>query len=188
MKLSEIKILFLGDSITEGFNTKQFLPELNIRNESVSGDSTVETFSRICSQWFEPQPDLIFLCIGTKDIARGKTDLFIVQRIDSILNKIISLSPHSKLILTSLFPTYNDAERPNQRIIELNTKLKELCNNKNLLYYDLHYHFTNKFGQLEEKFSFDGLHLTSEAYKHLAIKLSEVISLINTNRFLVSNT
>lgn len=181
MRLSELKILFIGDSITEGFNNKHFLPELNIRNEGVSGDRTDETFDRINPEWFNPQPDLIFLCIGTNDIARGRTDIFIVQAIDSILHKIFALSPRSKLIVTSIFPTYSNEERSNQRIVEINKRLNLLCDNRNILYFHLHRHFTDEFGQLRINFTDDGLHLNDEGYKQWAVKLFEFISLININ-------
>jgi lysophospholipase L1-like esterase len=181
MILNELRILLIGDSITEGFNTDIFLPELNITNKGVSGDSTQETIERIASDWFKPEPHFIFICIGTNDFARGRDDDFILKGIKSIIDKIGSHTRKSKIVLTSIFPTRNNQDRPNKRIVNINDKLQHLTFNKNILFFNLNEHFSDREGELINEFTDDGLHLNNDAYKYWAIQLFEFISLTNIN-------
>lgn len=180
MTSNQTSIMLIGDSITEGFDTG-LLPQFRITNRGVSGDSTVEALERIIPDWFNKKPDMIFICIGTNDIARGRTDEFIVQRCKAIVDKIAMYSPHSVITLTSIFPTRDNSERPNARIAEINKKLNKSCNDWNIRYFHLHDYFTDNDGGLKGIFTDDGLHLSPEAYKEWAVKLFDFISLININ-------
>ena len=181
MILNELRILLIGDSITEGFNTDIFLPELNITNRGVSGDSTQETLKRISSDWFEPEPNFIFICIGTNDFARGRDDDFILEGINSIIEKIRIFTVSSKIVIISIFPTRNNPERPNKRIVNFNLKLQNLVISKNIIFFNLNEHFSDDEGQLINEFTDDGLHLNNDAYKYWAVKLFEFILLTNIN-------
>lgn len=81
---SEKKILFLGDSLTEGYGVskslgypqiaKNYLAEKGIQitvlNGSISGSTTASSTSRL--KWFlKTKPDLIFLALGANDGLRG---------------------------------------------------------------------------------------------------------------------
>lgn len=180
MTSNQLSIMLIGDSITEGFNTG-LLPQFRITNKSVSGDSTVEALERINPEWFNEKPDMIFICIGTNDVARGRTDKFIIQGCKFIIDKISMYSPHSVIILTSIFPTRDNSERPNERIAEINKKLNKSCNDWNIRYFHLHDYFTDKDGELKRDFTDDGLHLNTKAYEEWAVKLLDFISLININ-------
>lgn len=124
MSFNHLKIMLIGDSITHGFKIGSLLPELNINNKGVSGDSTIETVGRISAEWFTIKPDLVFICIGTNDIARGRNDSFIIENVGKIIEKIKLNSPESDIIITSLFPTRNNPERSNETIDRLNFKLR----------------------------------------------------------------
>lgn len=180
MTSNQLSIMLIGDSITEGFNTS-LLPQFRIINRGVSGDGTVEALERIKPDWFNEKPDMIFICIGTNDIDRGRTDEFIIQQCKAIVDKIAMYSPHSAIILTSLFPTRNNPERANERIVEINKKLNSTCFNSNIRYFQLHDFFTDKDGKLKRDFTDDGLHLNTKAYEEWAVKLFDFISLININ-------
>lgn len=79
-----VKILFLGDSLTEGhgIDKKQSYPnivakilsekgvEIDVVNGSVSGSTTASGKSRL--KWFsKAKPDYVFLALGGNDILRG---------------------------------------------------------------------------------------------------------------------
>ena len=98
-------ILMIGDSITEGFDTKKYFLDEIIINKGVSGDSTVECLDRICSGWFIPLPDRVYICIGTNDFARDRTDQFVLANTKTIIEKDCQFAPESKIFLTSIFPT-----------------------------------------------------------------------------------
>ncbi len=171
-------LLFIGDSITEGFNTKELLPNLNIVNKGVSGDSTFETIVRIEESWFDSKPELIFICIGTNDLARNTSDESILSNIKKIVLKIRGHYPGGKIFLMPLFPTLDNPPRPNSRIISLNKNIKYLTDELRCGFFNTNPHFADNQGNLKSEFTDDGLHLTYRAYKHwseLIIKFIELI-------------
>lgn len=158
-------VLLIGDSITEGFNEKELLPGFNTVNYGVSGDSTLELLDRIESSWFAANPLEAFVCIGTNDFARDRTDTFILDNIRKIINRIKDFSPATNVILVSIFPTRNNPPRPNERIREFNRQLAALAMENGFSYFDINPFFSDEQGKLKNGFTQDGLHLTSDAYK-----------------------
>lgn len=169
------KILFIGDSITASFGSNHFDENFIIDNRGVSGDSTVETLSRIRKEWFEFKPDFISLCIGTNDFARFRSNDFIIAQIEKIIYKIRKYSV-SKIILTTIFPTRDNKPRPNSRIDKFNALLKINCEKWDTLFFDLNNLMKDETNQLKEEFTDDGLHLTESAYKLWRDELVKLIS------------
>jgi lysophospholipase L1-like esterase len=175
-RMKNAPVLIIGDSITEGFKEKELLPELNILNYGVSGDSTPELLERISKSWFDKNPRAAFLCIGTNDFARGRTDGYILGNIREIIDKIRSFSPRElKLVVISIFPTRDNAPRPNERIREFNRQLSILCKESAISYFDINRNFSDREGKLKSEFTEDGLHLTKAAYRLWADLISEYV-------------
>jgi lysophospholipase L1-like esterase len=171
-------LLLIGDSITEGFNTKELLPNINIVNKGVSGDSTFETINRIEESWFDSEPELIFICIGTNDLPRDTSDETILSNIKKIALRIKDHYPDGKIFLMPLFPTLDNPPRPNSRIVSLNIKIKYLTDELSCGFFNTYPHFADNQGNLKSEFTNDGLHLTDRAYKHwseLIIKFIELL-------------
>lgn len=166
------QLILFGDSITEGFNVRSHVPGRPIRNFGVSGDSTVECLERIVPSCFDPIPVRIFLCIGTNDLARNRTDEEILGNIRRIVQRIRELSPDVPIELTSLFPTRHNPPRPNERIRTFNGALNGLAAELRTGYFDLHPYFTDANGDLKQEFTEDGLHLTTAAYAQWAVILN----------------
>ena len=175
---NEKTIILIGDSITEGFNVRQMVKKRNILNYGVSGDSTVECLERISARWFDPPVGCVYLCIGTNDLVRDRTDQEILANIRMIVQRIRKYSPDTMVRMTSLFPTRDNPPRPNERIRTFNKGLEQLSVELNTGYVDIHHHFADEHGDLQKEFTEDGLHLTDAAYRRWAeILLTELDSL-----------
>jgi len=157
-------ILFIGDSITDGFDTAKLLSEFNISNRGISGLGAQDMFDFINEKWFTDRPDLVFICIGTNDLARGIKDETILLIIEIICKQCIEYSKSSKIILTAIFPTRNNESRPNKRIVSFNEQLKILAEKIGCSFFDLHKYFLDDAGMLKSEYTEDGLHLTRPAY------------------------
>ncbi|MBN1637435.1 MAG: hypothetical protein JW866_00595 [Ignavibacteriales bacterium] len=169
-----MKILFLGDSITEGFNTKRLLSKYDITNKGVSGYNTNDIINFLDANFISQNLfDFIFLSIGTNDIAQGKTDEEIIINIQKIIYNLQEKQSKSEIILTSIFPTLKNEPRPNKRIDRLNEKIYELAQQNDLMYLNLHPHFLTDSGELKEEYSLDGLHLRKLAYRQWAALFDE---------------
>ena len=169
MSQNQPEFLLLGDSITAGFDTARLLPELAIRNEGVSGDSTVELLARLRPEWLlAPQLRAIFVCIGTNDLARDRTDDYILGQIARIVAELRRAGAGFRVVLTSLFPTRNNEPRPNARIVGFNARLTAMAADLRVGHWALHPHFVDEEGALRAEFTDDGLHLTAAAYAEWA--------------------
>lgn len=166
-----LSALFIGDSITAAFDVKSFFNEYNFVNKAVSGDSTLECIERIEPSYFTSHHSYIFVCIGTNDIARERTDSEISHNISKIILELKAGAPNAQIVLTSIFPTRNNEPRPNTRILKLNERLLQLSNDMKILFFNLHPHFTDAEGKLASEFTEDGLHLTAAAYRKWADEL-----------------
>ncbi|PIQ09178.1 MAG: hypothetical protein COW71_07765 [Ignavibacteriales bacterium CG18_big_fil_WC_8_21_14_2_50_31_20] len=158
-------ILLIGDSITHGFESPELLLEYEVKNVGVSGDSTLEALNRITNSWLAPNPEYIFISIGTNDLARDRSNSEILKNIDKIIAEITSTIDRGSIYLTSLFPTRNNEPRPNERIVVINSQLEKLCEKLGIGFFNLHPHFVDEYGKLKSEYTDDGLHLTELAYK-----------------------
>lgn len=159
------RILLIGDSITEGFDTRKLLSEFNIVNKGISGNNSSDLLARLRPDVINHNPDFVFILIGTNDLAQGFTDEEILKNIALILKTITNQLKVCKVFLTSILPTRNNEPRPNRRINILNTHLKLLAEKLEGDYLDLNKMFCDEDGQLKSDFTEDGLHLNDKAYE-----------------------
>lgn len=165
------EIIFLGNSITEGGDWRALFPNKNVVNRGISGDVTVGILNRL-SEVTSSQPKKIFLLIGTNDLARGKTESYVVDHVASILQEIKSESGNTELFLQSILPvnpTVGDkfmGHKKNQElIVSVNSVLKDLSKRMNVKFIDLHKKFRNSKGELKARYTHDGLHLNENGYQ-----------------------
>jgi lysophospholipase L1-like esterase len=159
------KILLIGDSITDAFDTDSLLPEYNIVNKGVYGNSTTETIDLLNEEFFSSHPSVVFILIGTNDMVRDRSDDFIIENIKYIAERTLELNGAAAIYITSILPVRDIENRSNKRISRLNGLLKVLCLNENYSYFDLAEHFADEEGKLKAEYTEDGLHLTAKAYE-----------------------
>lgn len=174
MNISEIRLLLLGDSITEGFDLKVHLPGLIAINHGISGLSSGELLEAISDEWFASQTNHVFLCVGTNDIARNIPLATILSHTTKIVHRIRKHLPEARIFLTSLFPTLHNPPRPNSIIRQYNQLLHTLAIDLDVDYWHLFPYFAGPDGRLMHRFTHDGLHLTDEAYRKWAALLQHL--------------
>ncbi len=98
--LAEVKILFLGDSITAGYGiekelafpalieeilSKKGYQDLKIINGGISGSTTASALSRL--KWYKrAKPDILFLALGANDGLRGLSTEKMKENLDLTIN------------------------------------------------------------------------------------------------------
>lgn len=168
---TEDEIIFLGNSITEGGDWKALFPNKNVVNRGISGDVTEGILYRL-SEITASRPNKIFLLIGTNDLARGKSESYVVDQIASILEGIKKESGHTEVFLQSILPVnpavgdkFSGHKRNQQLIVSVNNKLMELSKSMHITFIDLHKKFRDPKGALKSKYTDDGLHLNGKGYQ-----------------------
>ncbi|MCU1526728.1 MAG: hypothetical protein JWP75_491, partial [Frondihabitans sp.] len=78
------RLLFLGDSITQGGDWASWFPDDEVVNLGVGGDTTADVQARL-DEVVEASPDSIVLLIGTNDFTAKRSVEQIVRNIETIL-------------------------------------------------------------------------------------------------------
>lgn len=157
-------ILLLGDSITESFNTQKLLSEFKIINKGISGNNSTHLLKRLDRDLLASNPDIVFILIGTNDIANGFSDEKILSNISSIIEITMTKLNGSKIFITSILPTRDNQPRPNERIQGLNKQVQIIAKELNVNYLNLYSLFVDETRQLIFNLTEDGLHLNNRAY------------------------
>jgi lysophospholipase L1-like esterase len=169
-------IILIGDSLTNCGNWDELFPNQHLINRGISGDITLGVLDRM-DEIVRHQPEKVLLLIGINDLAQGITPNKILENYKKILARIQQASPKTTIIIQSVFPTnaafttFKNHQGKKEQIVAVNTLLQQLAVKEGALYLDLFSHLVDSEGQLDKKFTNDGLHLMAEGYvvwaKHL---------------------
>ncbi|RPD45582.1 family 20 glycosylhydrolase [Paracnuella aquatica] len=168
-------IIFLGNSINDGAEWNELFGDLRIKNRGISGDVSAGILHRI-DEVAARKPAMVFLMIGTNDLARKVPTDSLQQNIFSAVRQLRQQSPATQVYVQSILPV-NDVYRKfgghtgNGAVIKrVNAALAQNAASLQYTYIDLHTPFSDAAGKLKASFTNDGLHLNGEAYlfwKHL---------------------
>lgn len=169
--------VFLGDSITELCNLNEYYPAINSCNRGISGDTTAGMFARLKSNVIDVVPHKLVILGGTNDIGKGVAPQSIADNIKCIIQDVRQSFPDCKIYIQSVYPVNNIRKpaffnktgiRSNETIDELNSLLKDICNQYGCVYIDVNSYLKDEYGNLKSEYSIDGLHLTPVGYEQVA--------------------
>jgi lysophospholipase L1-like esterase len=165
------KVVFLGNSITEGGNWKKLLKDSTIINRGISGDNTFGVIARI-DEIVKLKPASLFILIGTNDLSKKIPDEIVIENIFTIVSRVKAGSPKTKIFVQSILPINNTVEKfPQQfdnenHILTINDQLSRYAERLRYTYIDLYGKFLDDQGKLKSSYTFDGLHLNASGYQH----------------------
>ncbi len=171
--INENSIVFIGNSITNMHDWHSAFANHNVVNRGVSGGYATEILANLES-YIAGKPAKVFLMIGTNDMAPNglsHTPEQIAGNIRKIVERIENESPNTKVYLTSIFPSTSTG-RSLEKIQAANALIKELAEEKNLVYVDL---YNDLQGILDNTHSRDGLHLSMSGYRIWCNKIKEYV-------------
>lgn len=171
------RVVFLGDSITDGWRLNEYFPESDFLNRGISGQITGQMLGRLKADVLDLKPDAVVILAGTNDIARGVPDAAIQNNLTMIaeLAKLHGI----KVILASILPVhdYNKDRnpqyertplRPPGRILDLNRWIRDYCRRERHTYLDYFTALVDGNGALTKDFADDGLHPNAAGYRVMA--------------------
>ena len=172
---TEKRVLFFGDSITDGWHLDQFFPGRNYVNRGISGQTTPQMLVRFRQDVIDLHPAVLVVLAGTNDLA-GLTGPETTQQIE---NNYASMAELAKLhgiqvVFSSVMPVNNfvhletTTQRPPSQILALNTWLQQYCAANNLVYLDYFSAMVDPAGMLKREISGDGLHPNAAGYAVMA--------------------
>ncbi len=171
------RVLFLGDSITEGGLWDELFPDVPVLNRGIGGDTTVDLRQRLDDAVNEPR--LVSLLVGTNDLhgprSRRRLDE-IATRCREIVDRIRERAPAADIVLNGLMPRtahYSD------RLRALNVRYGAIAAETGAKFIDLWPTLADSAGELREEYTRDHLHLTAAGYQAWAGVLAPHVEGLN---------
>ena len=162
-------IIFLGNSITDGGEWSELFADPRIKNRGISGDNTIGVLNRL-DEVYNRIPAMVFLLIGTNDLARNIPADTVVKNICRIAALIKQHSPQTKLFVQSIFPVnerfgkFSGHVSKKKEISEVNRQLRFYAPEFKYSYADVFAALADSSGRLNTAYTNDGLHLTGAGY------------------------
>jgi lysophospholipase L1-like esterase len=165
------RVVFLGDSITDGWKLAQYFPDKPYVNRGISGQTTPQMLVRMFPDVIALKPAALIVLAGTNDIA-GNTGPMTLTMIEDNLQAITELAQgHGiKVVLCSVMPVSDytprkqTVQRPPADILKLNAWMRDYAAKANAIFADYYGATVDEKGALKEGYSGDGLHPNDKGY------------------------
>ena len=178
-------IVFMGDSITEGW--KSTSPEFwdkhpEFINRGYSGHTTSQMLLRFRQEVIQINPEAVVILAGTNDIAGNTGETSLETIASSIFSMADLAQKHGiKVIIASVLPAYDYPWKPGLepagKIIRLNEMLQAFATANNHSYLDFHSQMKNSLDGLQEDYTYDMVHCTAAGYHKMEAILTTFLRL-----------
>src|SRR5215475_13495194 len=175
--VDENRIVFFGDSITDGWKLADYFPGKPYVNRGISGQTTPQMLVRFREDVLDLQPKAVIILAGTNDIA-GNTGPMTLDEIEANYRSLAELATasHVKVVYASVLPVNNYTEKAKEffadrspdKILALNRWLKNYCADHGCIYLDYFSAMVDDKGLLKKDLADDGLHPNVAGYKVMA--------------------
>lgn len=179
----EARVVFLGDSITDGWQEPKFggfFPGKPYIDRGISGQTTPQMLLRFRPDVIALRPRVVVILAGTNDIA-GNTGPLTLEEIEGYLASMSELAhAHGiRVVLSSVMPV-NDLttpegqkinqtqNRPPEKILALNGWMKKYAEEHGDVYLDYFSAVVDEKGFLKSELTYDGLHPNAQGYLVMA--------------------
>ena len=166
-------IEFIGDSITEGWETrgKNVWNELGgkykIINMGVGGDRTQHVLWRFENGQLDGiKARAAVVMIGTNNSNnKDNTEAEILEGVTAIVQQIRTRQPDTKIILIGIFPRGKTFSAQRGKILQVNEALARLDDGKNIFYVDFGPQLIENDGSISQDMMHDYLHPGEAGYR-----------------------
>jgi len=171
-KSDENRVVFMGNSITEGWEwvSPDFFEGKSYINRGISGQTTPQMLIRFRADVVNLKPKVVLILAGTNDIAEnnGPTTLEMIE--DNIASMVdIAKANNIKVILCSVLPAYDYPWKPGlnpaEKIVNLNKWIKDFAAKNEIIYGDFFTPMADERNGLKKEYSEDGVHPNQKGYE-----------------------
>jgi lysophospholipase L1-like esterase len=182
---NENLVVFLGDSITDYWKLADYFPGKPYIDRGIDGQTTPQMLVRFRQDVMDLHPKVLVVLAGTNDVA-GVTGPARNEDIEANYASMAELARlhRVRVVFGSLLPVNNytdDAKesfalRPRERILALNTWLKNYCAKNGFVYLDYFSAVADDKGMLKRDLSDEGLHPNAAGYRIMAALAEKAIT------------
>ncbi len=169
-KNKDVDVIFLGDSLTDGYDVKRFYPEYTVLNRGISGDTSVWLEERLDVSLYAVQPKVAVMLIGANNMDT------MLENYESILKSFKENAPNTKIVLLSLTSMSGEWGKKNHLAAYNNVQIKMYAEMYGYEYVDLYSALLNlETGEIYDEYTTDGAHLTKAGYEVLTSSIKPSI-------------
>jgi lysophospholipase L1-like esterase len=173
-KRGKVDLLFLGDSITQGWNEKtnpvwkRFYGPRHAVNFGIGGDRTQHVLWRIKNGELDGiKPKVTVLMIGTNNASSNTPDE-IAQGVTAIVQELRWRLHETKVLLLAVFPRSQKPDLLRERLKSVNEKIAKLDDGVHVKFLDISKAFLEDDGTIAHEVMPDYLHLSRLGYRRWA--------------------
>jgi lysophospholipase L1-like esterase len=168
-KQGRVDLLFLGDSITQGWNGNEVWKRLyeprNAVNFGINGDATQHVLWRLRNGELDGiAPKVVVLLVGTNNLSYC-TPVDIERGVAAIIEEIRLRSPKSRVVLLGILPRGQRPGPVRDKLREVNARLARLDDVATVRFLDISPSFVNGDGTISSEIMPDYLHLSVNGYR-----------------------
>jgi len=169
----EQRVVFMGDSITDGWKLNDFFPGKPYVNRGISGQTTPQMLVRFRPDVIALKPKAVVILAGTNDIA-GNTGPETMEAIEDNLASMADLATANgiRVVLASVLPAadypWRPGKHPDEKIPVLNSWIEKYAAEKGYVYLDYYSAMADNRHGLPTKLSADGVHPNKDGYAIMA--------------------
>ena len=178
------RVVFLGDSITDGWRLNEYFPGKDYVNRGIGGQVTGQMLGRMLSDVAANKPAAMVLLGGTNDISRGVAPEAIQQNITMMAD--LAEKYQIKPVFAAILPIHDynkdqnpawemSRRRPMASIRAMNEWIKTFCTRRGYTYLDYFTPMLDDAGFLKKDLAEDGLHPNAAGYKIMAALVQSAI-------------
>jgi lysophospholipase L1-like esterase len=170
---NEIRVVFMGDSITDAWikrSPKFFADNPGYIDRGISGQTTPQMLIRFRPDVIALKPNAVVILAGTNDIA-GNTGPMTLEMIEDNFRSMVDLAKANNIavVLSSVMPVCDyirpqTERRPPAQIIALNAWIKDYCAKNYLVYLDYYSALLDDQKMFKKELTYDGLHPNEAGY------------------------
>lgn len=182
------RVVFMGDSITDGWRLADYFPDKPYVNRGISGQTTPQMAVRMYPDVVDLKPAAVVILAGTNDIARN-TGEETAEMIEDNFMAMTDIAQRNgiKVVLCSVMPVSDypflaqqnaagaqgggrgmrsrmTVQHPPSDILKLNAWMKDYAAKVGAVYADYFSAMVDDRGWLKDGISADGLHPTADGY------------------------
>jgi lysophospholipase L1-like esterase len=186
-KQGGIDVLFLGDSITDGWRSRgkqvwdrEYAP-LKAANFGIGGDRTEHVLWRLRNGEAEGyRPKLVVLMIGTNNTGFERdgttprnTPPEIIEGVTAVVHELRGKFPAAKILLLGVFPRGDKDSLQRAQVGEINQSISKLNDGAHVHYLDIGAKFLDAEGNIPKDIMPDLLHPNEKGYEIWADAIRE---------------
>jgi lysophospholipase L1-like esterase len=166
------RVVFMGDSITEGWDLGDYFPGLPYVNRGISGQTTPQMLVRFRADVLDLRPDVVVILAGTNDIAGNTGPMELTEIADNIKSMAeLALANGVMPVIASVLPAadypWRPGLHPDEKIPALNAMLERYAEQSGVAYLDYFGPMQDGENGLTKTYTTDGVHCTPEGYARM---------------------